>query len=287
MEKKFHHTLKMDNVTLRVKNLQKMSLFYQEIIGLTLLWEKDNQVALGVTENNQPLLILDQTEEYHLLTGPRNGLYHIAFLLPSRADLGDVLLRWLQDEINIPGASDHGYSEALYIQDPEDNGVEIYADKNSQEWNRDDHDRVIGVTDPMDAQGVFDARHTDRQAKFPAGTIVGHLHMAHHDSQAYAQFLKEDLGMALQTAMAGGYWMSYDRYHHHIAVNNWNANHMPNYSNKATGLAAYSLRYFDQKIYEQVVESLDASGRITERQEDAIVAKDPNGVEVKLLLEKK
>ena len=91
MAEQHHQTVSIETVTLEVKDLEKVSQFYQEIIGLSVLSEDKQHIALGIDENKEPLIILTAEGEYELVTGPRNGLFHIALLLPSRADLGDVL----------------------------------------------------------------------------------------------------------------------------------------------------------------------------------------------------
>ena len=146
----------LGKVALKVNDLKKMTQFYQEAIGLDLMEEKENSVVLGVAADNTPLVELIQ------LAAPSNrkrttGLFHLAILLPTRADLGSILYHLLTKKYAIDGASDHGYSEAIYLNDPEGNGIEIYRDKDMSDWDIRPDGKIEGVTEAMDADGVIGA----------------------------------------------------------------------------------------------------------------------------------
>lgn len=283
MPERHHQTLTMDHVTLRVNDLDRMAHFYTEIVGLIVLSESETEVVLGVPENDSPLLILDAANAYTLVTGPRNGLYHTAFLLPTRADLGDVLYRFAATEQEM-GASDHGYSEALYIQDPEDNGVEIYVDKPFDTWSFDADGHVIGTTEPIDVKGIFEAKHDVVNEQLPAGTRIGHLHLAHEDGKAFGEFYHMVMNLERQTQLGHAYWSSYDHYHHHFAVNNWNRKEMTPYATHQTGLASYRLTYTDAALYAQIIANLKDGGYLRSENDYSAEASDPNGATIHLVL---
>lgn len=287
MQAKHHETMKIDNVVLRVKNLGKMKEFYTSSIGLTVLSETDSIVNLGVANATQPILVLDANDEYTLITGPKNGLYHIAILLPARRDLGDVLYRMILDKVPLTGASFHGYSEALYLQDPEDNGVEIYADLNDSEWDINAQNQVMGVTEAMDAQAVIDARSPERVDLMPAGTLMGHLHLSSDNVEEVAAFHQNILQLDMQMSFAGNvYFTSYDNYHHHFAANIWGAGQMVVYAENQTGLGAYTLRYDNAEVFAAVKENFAKSEIIVSEKDGEVVVTDPNGVLVKIILNK-
>lgn len=172
-EFQLHEQTQIGKVVLKVANLEKMIAFYTQVIGLSLI-EKNQQTArLGTTE--KILLELIKVENPLPLTR-KTGLFHVAFLLPTRKDLGNTLIHYLQSNAPIDGASDHGYSEALYLTDPEGNGIEVYRDKPKSEWDIREDGEIVGITKEMDAEGVVAAADS-QQSSFPTGTIVGHVHL--------------------------------------------------------------------------------------------------------------
>lgn len=287
MQVKHHQTMHIDNITLRVNDLIKMKEYYTKSIGLIILSETEDEVYLGVENNPQPLLILDGRSDYELITGSKNGLYHNAFLLPTRKDLGDVLYRLLADEVPLLGASDHSYSEALYLQDPEDNGIEIYADRDDKSWMINGEGQIIGVTEPMDAEGVLAARSPQRVDKFPAGTIIGHMHLSSAMVEEMANFFVNILNLKMQMSVAGNvYFTSYDGYHHHFAANGWGKNRMAAFATDQTGLASYTLRYDDAETFAAVKANMEKAGIIVNDSDNIIEATDATGVTVKIVLNK-
>lgn len=284
MEKKFFNDVTISTVTYRVKDLNKMKRYYNEAIGLHILKDEEvpGIVELGMKGEETPLLILDGSKDYKLITGPKNGLYHTAWLLPNRAALGDVLYRMLLNRIPLSGASDHAYSEALYLQDPEDNGIEIYSDRSSDGWTHDANGGVVGVTEPMDAEGVLASRSSDEpQTFFPDGTIIGHLHLSSDKVEEFFGFLRDELQLVEQMGFPGNvHFTSYTNYHHHVAVNTWGSERMVPYADDQTGLAAYTLTYRNQDLYNEIVAKLKANNRVVAEEENLVTAKDANGVTV-------
>jgi catechol 2,3-dioxygenase len=284
MEKQFFNDLTISTVTYRVKDLNKMKRYYNEVIGLHILKDEEvpGIVELGMKGEETPLLILDGSKDYKLITGSKNGLYHTAWLLPSRAALGDVLYRMLLNRTPLSGASDHAYSEALYLQDPEDNGIEIYADRDSAGWTHDANGGVVGVTEAMDAEGVLASRSSDEPQKFfPNGTIIGHLHLSSDKVEEFFGFLRDELQLVEQMGFPGNvHFTSYSNYHHHVAINTWGSEQMVPYADDQTGLAAYTLTYHNEDLYKEIVAKLKANNRVVAEEENLVTAKDANGVTV-------
>lgn len=282
MEKQFFKDVTISTVTYRVKDLNKMKRYYNEVIGLKILKDEETEgiVELGFKGQDAPQLILDGKADYKLITGPKNGLFHTAWLLPSRAALGDVLYRMLLNQTQLSGASDHSYSEALYLQDPEDNGIEIYADRTADQWAHSPKGGVTGVTEPMDAEGVLASRSSDEpQPLFAEGTIIGHLHLSSAKVEDFFGFLTDEMVLEEQMGFTNNvHFTSYSDYHHHIAVNAWGAEAMVPYAEDQTGLAAYTLTYHNQELYNNIVAKLKANGRVVAEEANHVTAKDANGV---------
>lgn len=217
-----HHDapLRIGRVRLNVRDLEKVAGFYESILGLHRLGESGNLVTLGT--QTVPLLELagDPT------LAPRNrrdaGLFHTAFLLPSRADLGRWLAFAIANDIPLQGASDHIVSEALYLTDPEGNGIEIYADRAPSHW-RDATGEIYMTTTAMDTQGVLAAAAGTQWAGFPAGGFIGHVHLQVGDTEAAEQFYHGILGFDIASRYHGASFFGSGGYHHHMAGNIWNS----------------------------------------------------------------
>lgn len=185
---KLNENTRVGKVVLNVKNMENMKKFYSIILGMPILSESDEEVTFGAEGSNEELLVIRQADEG---TDRRKsaGLYHFALLVPERSDLGTILLHLLQIEYPITGASDHGYSEAIYLNDPEGNGIEIYHDKPVAEWDIRDNGEIAGITIQMDAEGVIG---TARQefTGMPEGTIMGHVHLFVSDLKKQNSFIR-------------------------------------------------------------------------------------------------
>ena len=201
-------------VELNVSDLELMKQFYTQNIGLKVLHETSDKVILGV---DTPLLSL-----YKIDSKTRSNtadLYHFALLVPTQQVLGEILLALYQKGL-LSGASDHGYSEALYLNDPEGNGIEIYCDKNIDQWDIKDDGRIVGVTEEIDAQHLLSLAKEPFTSQ-PEGTKMGHVHLMVHDLKETQAFY-EDLGFDLKLDYGGrAKFFARGLYHHHLGANTW------------------------------------------------------------------
>ncbi|WP_412026883.1 VOC family protein [Deinococcus yunweiensis] len=214
-------------VTLLARDLSGLSAFYTRLLGLTPL----NQTPQGVTLAAQgtPLLHLKAAPELPAAPVSRPGLYHTAFLLPTRADLGRWLAHAAQLGLRI-GSGDHLVSEAFYLSDPEGNGIEVYADRPRSTWTWENgHVRMDTVA--VDAAAVLNAAGLDLQqldaappyAGAPAGTTVGHIHLKVGNAAQAARFYQDALGLDVVADMGSAAFLSWGGYHHHIGLNEWHS----------------------------------------------------------------
>ncbi len=222
-------------VALTVKDIDQMAAFYEDIIGLKLI-SRDGKMALLGTETH-PLIEL-RADKNARRQPNEAGLFHTAFLLPSQQDLG-LWLRHVSDrDTRLEGASDHGVSEALYLTDPEGNGVEVYRDRPREQWVRNG-DQVEMGTAPLDlkalaaAQGVW--------AGAPAGTVIGHVHLQVGNIDTAETFLLNALGLTRTFHVPSASWYGAGGYHHHLAVNTWHSLGAGPRSKGTTGLAEIEL----------------------------------------------
>jgi catechol 2,3-dioxygenase len=207
---------------LRVVDLDGVTAFYRDVVGLDVLRSGTDSKTLGVDAT--PLLILSETTTGDTPTEGQAGLYHNAFRVPSRGALGDALRR-LRSDGSLAGTSDHRVSEALYTSDPEGNGVEIYRDYPRDDWPTTEGDQVAMTTDPLDLDGVRAA--ADGNSSLPSGTDLGHVHLEVTSLAAFRRCYVDALGLSVRAEMPGATFVAAGGYHHHVGANTWNQRRDP------------------------------------------------------------
>ncbi|MCC0092747.1 glyoxalase [Streptococcus mitis] len=203
---------------LNVKNLASQTAFYQKIIGLEILSQTETEVVLGL--GGKALVHLIQAEESSEVRG-HYGLYHLAILLPTRKALADALKHLTDLQIPLVGGADHGYSEALYLEDLEGNGIELYRDKPVSTWDIREDGRIIGVTEALAAQDIYELGERVEPFILAEGTRMGHIHLSVKDSRKSSQFYQKVLGLEDKFSVPNASWIAAGDYHHHLAVNEW------------------------------------------------------------------
>lgn len=267
-------TWPIQSVSLNVADLETSRAFYQHVIGMRLLSETDTMVALGIPGSAQPLLTLRHVPEGYPSRGG-TGLYHFALLLPSRRELAKALYCLAQRRIPLQGLSDHYVSEAIYLADPEGNGIEIYADRPRADWEFQAGTLQMGTTH-MDAAGVLAELKGEEPESplLPSGTIMGHIHLHVVDLAACERFYTELLGLDLMLRygrMAS--FLSWAGYHHHIGINTWRQGPVSAVSPQTLGLCRAVLDLGDG--YTAAVERLQGGGYPLEMEAEGVVVRDP------------
>jgi catechol 2,3-dioxygenase len=230
--------IEIGHVVLTVHDLAGLSGFYQRVVGLDLLSADGETARLGA--GGSPLLEL-RRDAAARRAGPREaGLFHTAFLLPRREDLGALLNAYADQDTRLEGASDHAVSEAIYLGDPEGNGIEIYADRPRADWPRD-AGGIAMTTEALDVPGLMKSA-TAPWTGAPAGTVVGHVHLRVGAIPAAEAFYTGPLGMDLTARYPGGSFYGAGGYHHHLATNVWHSRGAGPRDYPATGLAEVALR---------------------------------------------
>ncbi len=270
-------------VTLRVSDLGRSRQFYEGILGFQPLEAKPEKVVLG-SQDEQPLLELIEIPGAAPQPRRATGLYHVAILFPARADLGRELLRLAQAGWRI-GQGDHLVSEALYLSDPDRNGLELYRDRPRSTWHWA-NGMVEMATDPVDIQGLAEEGARDAQPweVVPAGTRVGHIHLQVGDIKEAERFYHTILGFDVTAKLPGALFVSAGGYHHHIGLNTWNSlGAQPTPANSA-GLQSYVIAIPTRKGLQEVKERLIAYQVPFEEQGDVIRVNDPwsNQIELKV-----
>lgn len=263
-----------------VRDLAQVSGFYQNIIGLSVLEKSASGEILGV--NGLPLLTL--TTSGNAAEAPRNaaGLFHTAFLMPSRADLAQWLAHVARNNIQLQGASDHLVSEAIYLSDPEGNGIEVYRDRQPDEWSYQTDGTVSMSTLRLDLQALYDSAPQTPFHEAAEGTAIGHIHLQVGALPQADAFYQDVLGLKIMARYPGASFFGYGAYHHHVAANIWNSKGAQTRSENMTGLSGYSLKFNEKETLDKALAALDRLEIATERQSDGMAVKDPWGIGLKL-----
>ena len=209
----------IDHIALTVRDMPAMTAFYRDALGLTSLGGDGETARLGA--GGRTLLELRGDRAVQPSDPRQAGLFHTAFLLPGRADLARWLRHAAETRVPLTGASDHGVSEALYLDDPEGNGIEIYWDRPPSDWIRDG-DRIEMFTHRLDLDDLLSAPEAPWQG-LPQGSAIGHVHMQVGDLDRADAFFSGDLGLTRTFDAHGGAWYGWNGYHHHLAGNTWNS----------------------------------------------------------------
>ncbi|MBT2570603.1 VOC family protein [Planococcus sp. ISL-110] len=270
-------------VGLKVMNIDKMKRFYHETIGLEVISEEQHSVELGVA--GKVLLKLEAIAGIIPKQGLYAGLYHFAILLPARADLGRILVHLHQKGIQL-GSSDHLVSEALYLSDPEGNGIEIYRDREPQQWNWSNNEVSMAV-DPIDAQGLVEAAQNSSEPwqGMPPATVMGHIHLHVSNLTEAKDFYVDGLGFEVVASMGGqALFLADQKYHHHIGMNVWNGTGIPALPEKTAGLHYYTL-IMEREKRNELENKLCSMGTEITKQDNYWEVKDPSGNLVRLFVE--
>jgi catechol 2,3-dioxygenase len=267
-------------VNIKVKNLDSALTFYQSIMGFQVLEKTDRKAAL-TTDGKTTLVTLEQPENAISKEGRMSGLYHFAILLPSRADLSVFLRHFLGTGYPL-GAADHYVSEALYINDPDGNGIEVYRDRPSKEWTWK-NGLVDMATEELDGNSIL--AESDAEWKgLPEGTVMGHIHLHVGDLKKAEEFYTKGLGFEIVSHYPQALFLSTGRYHHHIAINTWQGVGAPASPQNSVGLNWYTLVFPDEAAREKTLHQLQQLGSPVQKETEYFVVSDPSGNQIRLLV---
>ena len=259
-----------------VTDLAAVSGFYQSMLGLKVIEKTGSGEVLGVA--GKPLLTL--TTDSKVQRAPRNaaGLFHTAFLMPSRKELARWLRHAAHNNVALDGASDHLVSEAIYLSDPEGNGIEIYADRGPMEWNFQPDGMVEMATNRLDLQALYNSAPDDRWDGMVEGSAIGHIHLQVGNIPDADKFYRDVLGLKIMARYPGASFFATGSYHHHVAANIWNSRGSGARSEHMTGLSDYTLRFNDTAALSNAVAKLDELEIKSEKRDGGVFLRDPWGI---------
>lgn len=279
----FHQkpNLFIQNVTLKVSNLSRSIDFYTEIIGFRVLQQEEGRVTL-TADGQHALITLVEVPNAQFVRGA-TGLYHFALLLPSRKDLGNLIQHFIQKNVQI-GAGDHDVSEALYLSDPDGNGIEMYIDRPADTWKWDSNGQVYMTTDPVQFQSVL--READGTwSGLPIDTVMGHIHLSVRNLQESEDFYTSLLDYTVVSRYGEqALFISTGGYHHHIGLNTWHSEGADALPKDAVGIQSYTVQLPDQDYAVNLKKRFVEQNMEIKEQENIFSIIEPNGIEVKFTI---
>ncbi|WP_134725599.1 VOC family protein [Paracoccus luteus] len=271
--------MRIGRVRLRVRDLDKVAEFYARVMGLRPLSTAADRVTLGTATT--PLLELTGDATLSPRDPRDAGLFHTAFLLPGRPDLGRWLAHVRDNRIPLQGASDHIVSEAVYLADPEGNGIEVYADRAPSGWRGADGE-IHMTTEPMDGPGVLASAGGTAWTGFPEQGSVGHVHLQVGDTAAADRFYRDVLGFDVASRYPGASFFGSGGYHHQLAGNVWNSRGAGARPDGAAGLDAVEIVLNDASLRGPILTRAATAGVEVSTAGDAPVLRDPWGTRIAL-----
>lgn len=266
--------LKLGYVHLTVSDLERSLAFYQRSLGFQVHRRREDTAYLGA--GGPDLLVLTGrpgATRYRRTT----GLYHFAIRVPSRLELAQVIQRVSQTRTPVQGASDHEFSEALYLADPDGNGIEIYRDRPRSEWP-DFQSTLSHGPLPMDIDGVLSelARGAGSWPGLHPETVLGHMHLHVRDIPEALAFYRDVLGFDLMMSLDTALFVSAGGYHHHIGLNIWGTQGASPAPPGAVGLRYFTIQLPSSVEVDQVASRARDAGVSVEAHPAGILVRDPS-----------
>jgi catechol 2,3-dioxygenase len=259
--------------------------YYRDVLGFHVIDRAGSRVTLGARADQRPLLeLVERAGASPVPRRGRLGLYHFAILLPDRASLGRFVGHLARIGVRA-GMSDHFVSEAVYLQDPDNLGIEVYADRPRAAWRHDGRQLAM-ATESLDVRSLADAAGGEPWTGLPQGTVIGHVHLHVGDLEEAAAFYHAGLGLdKVVWSYPGALFLSAGGYHHHLGVNTWAAGAPPAGETDAR-LLEWQLVVPTAADADAAAQSLESAGYAVTRDETGSwTADDPWGTRLRVLSE--
>lgn len=271
----------MGPICLRTKNIDSQLSFYKNDLGLHEIRTNADYISLGTgpASASEPIVILHQDEKAWNPPSDATGLYHYALRVPSRRALAEAYLSLGNKGVVFDGYADHQVSEALYLSDPDRNGIEIYSDRPRDEWKFDEGG-VVMTTQPLDLDSLVNEIAPEARAAskgIAEGTRVGHVHLKVSNLQASIAFYRDGLGLELMRYWGTAAFLSVGGYHHHVGLNTWESLEGPRANRNWTGLEYFTFSIPEPKL-EEMASMLDVRPLGEGTSQKQVFAYDPDDI---------
>ena len=271
--------MRIGKVRLKVRDIDSVSDFYRDVLGLAVMTRDARKTTLGT--GRTPLLVLETDPA--ILPGDKRqaGLFHTAFLLPARADLARWLGHVASARVPLQGASDHIVSEAIYLADPEGNGIEVYIDRPVSDW-LDIKGDIQMTTDPLDAQDLLASAEGTVWNGFPENGSIGHVHLRVGDTAEADRFYRDILGFDITVDYPGASFYGSGGYHHQLAGNIWKTRGVARRPNGMAGLDNVEIIVRNPDDITAIAARAARAGTETVNDESGTTLRDPWGISITL-----
>ena len=267
-------------VNLKVQNLERSVAFYREVIGFEVIEQTDSSANL-TADGKTVLLSIQQSNNLVPKQGKTTGLYHYALLLPKRSDLAEIVQHFREIGLRF-GSSDHLVSEALYLSDPDGNGIEIYIDRDPSDWDWDNGEVAMAV-DPLNFADLLSGGEQQPWKGLPAGTVMGHIHLHVSELVKTEEFYSKGLGFEVVNRYGEqALFISDGKYHHHIGLNTWNGVGAPAPSPNSVGLESFTIMFPNEEKKNKIIAQLKNIGASVTEENGLTIATDPSGNRIHL-----
>ena len=271
--------LRVGTVRLKVRDLDAVSTFYQSVLGLSAVATSDHRVTLGV--GSSPLLVLEGDSSLSPLDPRQAGLFHTAFLMPTRSDLARWVAHVAEARVPLQGASDHIVSEAIYLADPEGNGIEVYADRPVSAW-LGEAGEIQMSTDPLDLPGLLQSAEGTEWSGFPNNGSIGHVHLQVGGTAEADAFYRDVLGLDIAARYPGASFYGSGGYHHQLAGNIWNSRRVGKRPEGIAGLDAVEILVRSPNDLAAIAARAESAGNASITDTNGLTLHDPWGTAITL-----
>lgn len=278
MDNEHFATVRLSHLALRVDDAARVAGFYRDVLGLEATADGAGRTALAAPGDTEPLLVLESAAGSPPRPARSAGLFHVALLYADRVALARALRRVVDAGVSI-GAADHGVSEAIYLSDPEGNGLELYVDRPAGQWPpRTTDGQVAMFTEALDVEALLREAADLTTAAHPAR--IGHVHLSVSSLDRAERFYGDTLGFRVtQRSYPGALFLARDGYHHHLGANVWRSSRPAEPG--ALGLAGFTIHLAPAER-EAVRRRLDLAGLPAEAEDASFATRDLDGIRIRL-----
>src|SRR3954447_6898088 len=275
-------TLALGPVHLTVSDLPRSIEWYERALGLHLHSQDSDHAVTELGDGDNAVLVLHEDRGARP-AGRHAGLYHYALLYPSREELARALTRLISHRVPIQGASDHGTHEAIYLPDPDGNGIELAADRPREQWPSPEEEFGRGGPQPLDVEDLLATVAGEAPvAKVGDGLRMGHVHLHVGSVEDGLRFYTDVIGFDVWAHIPSAAFVSAGGYHHHLGFNTWRGDGVPPAPEHTVGLRHWTIRLDGAAEVDEVRSRAEAAGIAVEAAAGGFTVRDPWGIALRI-----